>query len=107
MIYAKKKIRSDKIFILSAKYGLLELDDEIYPYNETLNTKNEHEKRIWAKNVLNKLSEIADLEKDEFIFLAGKEYRKYLLPEIKNYEIPLFGLRIGEQLKWLKENLNE
>ncbi len=30
------KIKSDNIFILSAKYGLLELEDEISPYNQTL-----------------------------------------------------------------------
>jgi cytoplasmic iron level regulating protein YaaA (DUF328/UPF0246 family) len=106
MAYAKS-MKPNKIFILSAKYGLLELDDEIFPYDETLKKKNENEKRIWAKNVLNKLSETTDLESDEFIFLAGKEYRKYLLPKIKNYKIPLFRLLIGKQLQWLKENINE
>ncbi|UZQ49968.1 DUF6884 domain-containing protein [Clostridium kluyveri] len=30
-------IKADNIFILSAKYGLLKLDKEIEPYNETLN----------------------------------------------------------------------
>jgi cytoplasmic iron level regulating protein YaaA (DUF328/UPF0246 family) len=34
--YAKNKLKSDKIFILSAKYGLLDLIDVIEPYNVTL-----------------------------------------------------------------------
>jgi len=105
MAYART-IKPDKIFILSAKYGLLELDDKICLYNETLKKKNENEKRIWAKNVLIKLSEKTNLDEDEFVFLAGKEYRKYLLPKIKNYEIPLSRFGIGKQLQWLKENSN-
>jgi hypothetical protein len=103
MAYAKN-MKPDKIFILSAKYGLLELDDEIFPYDETLKEKSENEKRVWAKDVLIKLSEITDPEKDEFIFLAGNDYRKHLLPKIKNHKIPLLGLPIGKQLQWLKEN---
>jgi cytoplasmic iron level regulating protein YaaA (DUF328/UPF0246 family) len=103
MSYAKK-MKPDKIFILSAKYGLLELDDEIFPYDETLKEKSESAKRIWAKDVLTKLSAITDPGKDEFIFLAGQDYRKHILPKIKNHKIPLFGMPIGKQLQWLKEN---
>ncbi len=96
-------LQPDKIFILSAKYGLLDLDDEICPYNETLNKKSEKEIKLWAEDVLNKLKKEADLKKDEIIFLAGEKYRKYLIPEINNYKIPLKGLGIGKQLKFLKE----
>ena len=66
-----KKIKADRIFILSAKYGLLEEDDSIEPYNETLNTKPVAEVKMWAERVLTLLSEKTDLQKDEFVFLAG------------------------------------
>ena len=105
MAYAKS-INPEKIFILSAKYGLLELQDEINPYDETLNTKPADEVKLWASNVLKKLSQKTDLENDEFIFLAGNKYRKYLIPKIKNYKIPLEGLGIGKQKKWLKDIIN-
>lgn len=44
-----KSLNPDKIFILSAKYGLIDSDDEIEPYDETLNTKSKKEIREWAK----------------------------------------------------------
>jgi len=95
-----------KIFIISAKHGLFRLDKEIGPYNLTLNNMKDSEIRIWASGVLKQLKKEANLDKDEIIFLAGKKYRKYLIPGIKNYKIPLQGLGIGKQLKFLKENVN-
>ena len=100
-----KSLKPDKIFILSAKHGLLNLDEEIEPYNETLNEMNSNEVKEWANSVLNELSKVCDIKKDEFIFFAGDKYRKYLISHMNNYKIPLKGLGIGKQLKYLKENL--
>ena len=97
-------LNPDSIFILSAKYGLLELNEEVEPYNQTLNKMDNEEIVKWADKVINKLSRKTDLKKDEFIFLAGEKYRKFLIPHISNYKIPLEGLGIGKQLKYLKEN---
>ena len=97
-----KSLDFDNIFILSAKYGLLNLDEEIEPYNETLNSKNIKERKEWARIVLEKLKYKVDLDKDEFIFLAGEKYREFLIPYLKNYKIPLEGLGIGKQLGLLK-----
>ena len=96
-------IKADKIFILSAKYGLLELDKVIKPYNVTLNNMRAIDIKKWADSIIVQIDNRCDLENDTFILLAGIKYRKYLLPYIKHYEIPLKGLRIGEQLKRLKE----
>ena len=98
-----KSLNPDKIFILSAKYGLINPEKEIEPYNETLNTKSTQEIKNWANKVLIDLKKGADLEKDEFIFLAGDRYRKFLLPHIKNYKVPMDGLTIGRQLAFLKK----
>jgi hypothetical protein len=106
LAYAKK-LKPDKIFILSAKYGLLNLNDEIATYNETLNNKSVSDIKIWAEKVVFKLGKIANLQNDVFIFFAGKKYREYILPHIKYYKIPLKGLRIGEQLKFLKNKLEQ
>jgi len=96
-------LNPDKIFILSAKYGLLSLEKEVMPYNQTLNGMKSAEIKKWADNVVAQLKQIADLKKDEFVFLAGENYRKYLIPHISNYKIPMKGLGIGKQLKFLKE----
>jgi hypothetical protein len=101
-----KSLNPDTIYILSAKYGLLDLNKEIEPYNLTLNTMKSGEIKDWAIKVLNQLNKVTDLQNDEFIFLAGENYRKYLIPHISQYKIPLEGLRIGEQLKYLKEKVS-
>ena len=106
LVYAKK-LKPDRIFILSAKYGLLNLNDEITTYNETLNNKSVSDIEIWAKKVVADLGKIGNLKNDMFVFLAGKKYREYILPHIKYYTIPLKGLRIGEQLKFLKNKLKQ
>ena len=82
LAYARR-LKPDAIYILSAKYGLLDLDTEIEPYNLTLNTMSAGEIRNWADRVLQQLSQVANLHDDHFIFLAGMKYRKYLLPNLE------------------------
>lgn len=100
-----QSLNPDKIFILSAKYRLLGLEEEIEPYNKTLNTMPSKEVKEWASKIIKQLNKIIDLDKDEIIFLAGERYRKHILPHISNYKIPLKGLSIGKQLKYLKEKI--
>jgi hypothetical protein len=98
-----RKLQPDAIFILSAKHGLLSLEEEIEPYEQTLNAMRAGEIKRWAERVLEQIKDIYSLEETEFIFLAGDKYRKYLLPHIVDAQVPLQGLRIGEQLRRLKE----
>lgn len=95
-------LKAEKIFVLSAKYGLLELDQVIAPYEMTLKNMGEPQKRAWAAGVINSLRQKTDLNKDLFIILAGENYRKYLIPAMKNYQVPLEGLAFGQQLQELK-----
>lgn len=99
-----KSLKPDKIYVLSAEYGLLDLNQKIEPYDKTLNKMSSNEIRKWANSVLDQLQKIASLDKDNFIILAGNNYRKFLLPHIKNYKVPLLGLTIGKQFKWLNDN---
>jgi len=103
MKYAKS-LKPHAIFILSAKYGLLALDQEIEPYDLTLKTMRKSQVKNWANIVIDQLRCHCDLRNDEFIILAGDKYRKYLVPHLDHVKIPLKGMRIGEQLKWLKEH---
>lgn len=104
MAYAQK-LNPDAIYVLSAKYGLLALDDDIAPYEMTLNTMPASARRAWSDAVLAKLSTVASLSSDEFIFLAGERYREYLIPAMKHYQVPFEGLSFGNQLKALKQAL--
>lgn len=98
-------LNPDQIYILSAKYGLLHLNDVVESYDVTLNNMSTLQIREWAEGVLNQLRLVTDLNYDEFIFLAGNNYRKYLLPHLKHYNLPMEGLSIGKQLQWLTKNI--
>ena len=96
-----RSLNPDSIFILSAKYGLLELDREVDPYNTTLNDMPIAQVKAWAAKVVDQLKEQANLESDHFIFLAGNRYRKYIAPHLASSEAPTQGMGIGKQLQWL------
>lgn len=100
-----KTLKADAIFILSAKYGLVALDQQLKPYNDTLNSKRDAEIRQWTQGVLQQLRTKVNLEHDTVIFLAGEKYRRHLIGHIKHTEIPLSGLTIGRQLQFLKQAL--
>ena len=105
LTYARMKLHPDKIFILSAKYGLLRMDDEIEHYDMTLNNMGVAARRQWADKVLQQLRTNSDLDKDYFVFLAGKKYREFLISNIVNHFIPMKGLKIGEQKAWLNRHI--
>lgn len=100
LAYAKS-LQPGKIFIMSAKHYLLELDELLEPYDETLNSKKEWELKNWSIEMLARLQKNSDVEKDEFIILAGEKYRRYLTPHLKNYTVPMAGMPLGRQLKFL------
>ncbi|MBI3941717.1 MAG: hypothetical protein HY326_01785 [Chloroflexi bacterium] len=102
-----RRLKPDHIFILSAKHGLLDLDQVIEPYNLTLNTMPAAQVKAWAARVLGQLKQRADLRSDHFIFLAGHKYRKYLVPHLISYAVPMEGLTIGKQLQYLKGKNDE
>jgi hypothetical protein len=90
-------------FILSAEYGLVEPASEIDPYERTLNTMSAQERRDWAQRTFDQLvPRLAHVRRT--VVLAGMRYREFLLPRLTSLgqvvEVPLAGLRIGEQLHW-------
>ncbi len=95
-------LKPDAIRILSAKYGLLNPEEKIKPYELTLKKMKKEEKIAWAQKVLNQIKKEFDIENTEFIILAGKEYYTYLLPHFKHWKLPLKGLGIGQRIAWLK-----
>lgn len=95
-----KSLKPRKIYILSAKYKLLELDDVISPYELTLNTMNKQQQKKWAYDVYSQLKAKGQNFEEEAIFLCGENYRKYLSQVFKNSKAPLQGVSFGNQLKF-------
>lgn len=92
-------------YILSAKYGLVHPDTEIAPYDETLNRMGVAQRREWAARVETQMDEMLP-DADEVVIFAGKKYREflenYLRLRFNSVTVPMEGLRIGQQLNWLK-----
>lgn len=86
-----------KTYILLAKYGLLDLEDVIDPYEDTLNNKSKLERLEWSDRVN---ASLVSLGISEAIIFAGKRYHEFL--NIKKI-LPLEGLRLGQQLKWFND----
>ena len=87
-------LKPDKIFFLTLNQGLIGVNEELISSAETLDDKDDDEIMAWTGEVLEMLKLEADLQKDEFIFLAGPNYRKYLIAHIKNYKISTVGLSL-------------
>jgi hypothetical protein len=107
MAYAHRLTDSDNIFILSAKHHLLPIRKVIKPYDMTLNDFSKEEKEEWADVVMNEIENRYDIDKTNFIFLAGNNYRKYLQDRLPHTKVPLEGLRIGQQKAKLKQLISE
>jgi len=99
------KANADRVYILSAKHGLVGENEMIEPYNETLNEKSPSERQAWSRMVLNQLKQVCDIQRDEFIILAGKHYYEYLLPYLPNTALPLGKLSLGKRIEFLQRNL--
>jgi len=95
----------DSWYILSALHGLLDPSAVIEPYNCCLNDFRISQRREWAARVNQRLLGLLD-PGQEVIILAGKPYREFLVPFLERQgfgvTVPLFGMRIGEQLQWLQ-----
>jgi hypothetical protein len=99
--YSLKKAPAEQIHILSAKYHLVGIDQEIKPYDLTLKDFSAEDNQAWADKVFEQLKEKYDIQNDRFIFLSGGAYTKYLLPKFSHSIDFLEGKRIGERLQYL------
>lgn len=95
-------------FILSAEHGLVAPDQEIAPYERTLNRMRRADRRAWGERVAAQLAEAVP-SLSRVVFLAGERYREFLALHLARrgveVSVPMRGLRIGEQLSWLGQHL--
>ena len=108
--YATKNY--DIVAILSAKYGLVLPDDEIEPYDLTLKTMTEQQRKGWAKKVFKQMKKRLDLNKIRTAYFhTGRKYREHLISKLEltgvKCIVPLEGLSFGQQLAWYDAHLKE
>jgi hypothetical protein len=104
--YAEKI--ANEWYILSAKYKLVLPNQMLEPYDMTLKTMAKAERQRWAEYVFTSLQPHLK-PGDTVTFLAGQVYREFLFERISRLgckiEIPMEGLRIGEQMHWLDQQM--
>lgn len=106
--------------IISAKYSLLQPDEVIAPYDETVSGKSQAERRMWAVTVRNAIScnlltwthengKNWRCEPVRFVCLAGEPYLACFdisaetIRKCCIIEKPLEGLGIGRRLQFLSQ----
>ena len=100
--YCYSKGATDKdIKILSGKYGLVDMNTVIKPYDVYLGDKSAEEKKQWAEDVYKVLARRYDLENTKFEFLAGTDYTQYLEDMLPKTKDVLDGKKQGERLQYL------
>lgn len=104
--------RADSWYILSALHGLVAPWETVAPYNQTLVATPAARRREWARAVLAKLlGPFRVGAGDRVMFLAGRRYREHLVEPLEaagvEVDVPMAGLGIGEQLRWLTQQLGE
>lgn len=85
-------------FVLSAAHGLVDPDQPIAPYDQTLVGADKATRLSWAALVSDQLGErLPDVKR--FTVLAGAEYVKGLerFPAGRTFDQPLAGLGVGER----------
>lgn len=106
LTYAKKVLKGDHIYILSAKYHLLPLSKHISPYNQYLGDFSAEEKQKWYDETISQMKSHHINFNEKTVFLCGEDYYKGLKDEFSNADCP-YGRQegIGYVLKWLTKKI--
>ncbi len=103
------KLFSDKWFILSAKYGLIEPENKISPYDIKIDDLKDEAKNKWVKEVSKKLKLIIDKDQP-IVFLGDSKYFEDISIILRKTNITTFipfkHISHNHRVDWLSQNLN-
>lgn len=77
----------DEIYIISAKHGLLRLDDEVDPYDVNLKEKSEKYVFEWSKGILAELKRSVGISNNHFVIFADPTYSGPLVEQLPKCEV--------------------
>ena len=102
--YAERRYGPGQWLILSARYGLVEPDQVLAPYDLSLRQLTARQREAWGDRIAIELT-------DRFPagtvlwFHAGALYRDAIAPVVAHQvRFPLAGLGIGQQLAWYRHH---
>ena len=99
--YAKEVWRADKIYILSAKYGLIRDHEVVSYYEMTLTDLSKEKQKEWGVRILKQLREMDS----QFLVLAGLNYQRPIDFAGLRAIFPGAGMSIGSKMSWLKQEI--
>lgn len=108
LAYAER--RCMHVYVLSALYGLVEIEQMLKPYNQRLGRKKERE--LWAHQTVAALRG-RHRPDEELLLLAGADYADPLKAKLDRVgwtgaiHEPLAGMQVGERLAWLNAELDK
>lgn len=107
MSLAYAESHCEKVYVLSAKHELVELDQFLHPYDVTLNKMPKQMRQGWGIRVAGKIFQRHPA--GQFLLLAGADYMLAIrhgtnYEHQKRIEDPLKGMMIGERLSFLKKH---
>ena len=102
--------KSKKVYIISAKHGVLNLGDIIEPYDRTLKAMSRADRTVWAETTSVQLAKLLR-SGDVINFYCGEEYiaplRRKMTQIGARLVEPLSGLSLGKRLQHLRNLNNE
>jgi hypothetical protein len=97
------RLKVERVFVVSAKHGLLPLYEKIEPYDESLAALTIEERRAWARAVARDPARRVP-NATRVTVLADDLYANPLRAYLPDAAYPLAGMAEGAQKAWLEAN---
>ena len=116
LAYARKalKLPDERIYVLSARYTLVPIQEEILPYEATLANRGVKQRVAWGSCVVSMLrrNECHYPYNTQFAMMAGRLYQEGLVLYLRHYgyewSVPHpKGLGYGQQVAWYQREVND
>lgn len=99
----------ERVYVLSARHGVVSLDQVLAPYNVTLSRMPTKDRVLWGYRCAIQLVALEGALPMNAALYAGREYvepiEQALRPLRWKLHDPMRGLQIGERLAWLVKQL--
>ena len=114
LAYARNclQIPDERIFVLSAKYGLVAIREAIEPYEYTLSEKPAKERVWWGGSVVKNLKDYYQLRPYDchVVMMAGKVYQQPMVFYLNHFGYQWYvshpdGLGYAQQVAWYREEM--
>ena len=105
--YAKDVLKADHIYVVSAKYHVLTLDEVIEPYDKFILDMPAEDRNVFREQLFYDLINKGVDFDDHTVFLIGKHYIKDIVDYFIDYEWPTKHFQFGECKQWLKKQLED